>query len=100
MIGMISHPLMAGAMKSSERGLRLLLAVRPEGANHQWRKTPPRELSIDLEADERLGRVSGWAGVRKERSPGSLMRKSDDARPIGLQTFDGLRHQSEQRPSR
>ena len=41
----------------------LLLAVRPEGANHQWRKIPPRELSIDLEADERLGRVTGRAGA-------------------------------------
>jgi hypothetical protein len=41
----------------------LLLAVRPEGANHQWRKIPPRELSIDLEADERLDRVTGWAGA-------------------------------------
>ena len=30
------------------------MAVRPEGANHQWRKNPPRELSIDLVADERL----------------------------------------------
>jgi hypothetical protein len=35
----------------------LLLAVRPEGANHLWRKNPPRELSIDLVADEPLGRV-------------------------------------------
>jgi len=35
------------------------LAVRPEGANHQWRRNPPRELSIDLEAGERLGRVTG-----------------------------------------
>jgi glutathione S-transferase len=26
-----------------------LLAVHPEGANHQWRRIPPRELSIDLE---------------------------------------------------
>jgi hypothetical protein len=40
-----------------------LLAVRPEGANHQWRKIPPRELSIDLVADERLGRVTGRAGA-------------------------------------
>ena len=24
------------------------LAVRPEGANHLWRKKPPRELSIDV----------------------------------------------------
>ena len=23
------------------------MAVRPEGANHLWRKDPPRELSID-----------------------------------------------------
>jgi len=34
-----------------------------EGANHQWRKIPPGELSIDPEADERLGRVTGWAGA-------------------------------------
>jgi hypothetical protein len=32
--------------------------VRPEGANHQWRKNPPRELSIDLVADERLVRAT------------------------------------------
>jgi hypothetical protein len=25
-----------------------VMAVRPEGANHQWRMIPPRELSIDL----------------------------------------------------
>jgi hypothetical protein len=42
------------------------VAVRPEGANHQWRKNPPRELSIDLEADERLGRVTGWAGASRQ----------------------------------
>jgi hypothetical protein len=40
-----------------------VMAVRPEGANHQWRKIPPRELSIDLEADERLGRATGRAGA-------------------------------------
>jgi ABC-type uncharacterized transport system substrate-binding protein len=39
------------------------LAVRPEGANHQWRKNPPRELSIDLVADERLVRVTARAGA-------------------------------------
>jgi hypothetical protein len=39
------------------------LAVRPEGAKHQWRRNPPRELSIDLVADERLGRVTGRAGA-------------------------------------
>jgi hypothetical protein len=40
-----------------------LLPVRPEGANHQWRKIPPGELSIDLVADERLGWVTGRAGA-------------------------------------
>jgi hypothetical protein len=29
--------------------------VRPEGADHQLRKIPPIELSIDLVADERSG---------------------------------------------
>src|SRR5215469_4663621 len=36
----------------------LNLAVRFEGANHQWRKNPPGELSIDPVADERLVRVT------------------------------------------
>ena len=39
------------------------LAVRSEGADHSWRKIPPRELSIDLVADERFGRVTGRAGA-------------------------------------
>jgi len=39
------------------------LAVRPEGVNYQWRRNPPRKLSIDLVADERLGRVTGRAGA-------------------------------------
>jgi len=39
------------------------MAVRPEGANHQWRKIPPGVLSIDPEADERLGRVTVRAGA-------------------------------------
>jgi hypothetical protein len=42
---------------------RLLLAVRPEGANHQWRKIPPGELSIDPVANERLDWVTGRAGA-------------------------------------
>ena len=33
--------------------------VRPEGAEHQWREDPPRELSVDLVADERGGWVTG-----------------------------------------
>jgi hypothetical protein len=42
------------------------MAVRPEGANHQWRRNPPGELSIDPVADERLVRVTvGWSLVTK-----------------------------------
>jgi len=44
------------------------LAVRPEGADHQWRRIPPRELSIDLVADERSGRATGRAGASWQRS--------------------------------
>jgi hypothetical protein len=45
------------------RGRCLFVAVRPEGAKHLWRENPPRKLSIDLEANERLGRVTGRAGA-------------------------------------
>jgi hypothetical protein len=38
-----------------------LLAVRPEGADHQWRKIPLGELSIDPVADERLVRATASA---------------------------------------
>jgi hypothetical protein len=41
----------------------LKMAVRPEGANYLWRKNPPRELSIDLVADE-----AARPGDRKGRS--------------------------------
>jgi hypothetical protein len=34
--------------------------VRPEGANHLWRRVP--QLSIDPVVDERLGRETGRAG--------------------------------------
>ena len=40
--------------------LSLTFAVRPDGAFHQWREDPPRELSIALVADERFGRATGW----------------------------------------
>jgi hypothetical protein len=48
------------------------LAVRPEGANHQWRKIPSRELSIDLEADERLGWATGGLEPRDKGRFGRL----------------------------
>jgi len=62
--------------------------MRPEGANHQWRKSPSRELSIDLVADERLGRVTGWAGrthsIRRvvARHVGKVVRVIGGARPL------------------
>jgi len=58
------------SLKSAEKGgLTTRMAttrarVRLEGACHLWRKVPSRELSIDLEADERLG----WATGRVEAS--------------------------------
>jgi hypothetical protein len=45
------------------RCMSLQLAVRPEGANHQWRKNPPGELSIDPVADERLVQATAWVGA-------------------------------------
>jgi len=33
--------------------------VRLEGANRLWRRVPPSELSIELVADGRRGRVTG-----------------------------------------
>jgi hypothetical protein len=38
----------------------MLAKVRLEGTHHLWRKVPSGELSIDPEADERLGRATGW----------------------------------------
>jgi hypothetical protein len=43
--------------------VRPLMAVRLEGANHQWRKNPPGELLIDPVADERLMRVTVRVGA-------------------------------------
>jgi hypothetical protein len=65
-----SYPTAGGAMKIASLPLQCKFAaphmssigVRPEGANHQWRKTPPGELSIDPVADERL--VPGRAVAR------------------------------------
>ena len=64
--GLAVPPLTAWTSRQGDRmemRTSSLLAVRPEGANHLWRKNRPRELSIDLVADERLGRVTGRAGA-------------------------------------
>lgn len=50
------------AARPSNRALPRLY-VRPEGAYRQWRKIPPRELSIGLVADERFDQATGWAGA-------------------------------------
>ena len=60
-VGLVAHRSEKLAPLAGDGGP--VVAVRPEGANHLWRKKPPRELSIDLVADERLGRVTGRAGA-------------------------------------
>ena len=53
-----------GALKGGLRLIRpatMRARVRLEGACHLWRKVPSRQLSVDLEADERCGRVTGRA---------------------------------------
>ena len=50
-----------GISNTSYPFLVIVSIVRPEGADYQWRKIPPGELSIDPEADERLVRVTAWA---------------------------------------
>jgi hypothetical protein len=50
--------------------------VRPEGADHAWREIPPEELSIDLDADERLGRIT--VGLERHHK-GHLGKLSDQA---------------------
>ncbi len=54
------------SVKSAEKGGAALThramtaaRVRLDGAHHLWRKVPSGELSIDPEADERLGRATG-----------------------------------------
>jgi len=52
-----------GAQKGGRRSIRRGMTrarVRLDGAHHLWRKVPSGELSIDPEADERLGRATGW----------------------------------------
>ena len=51
-----------GAERGGTRSIRsamMLPRVRLDGAHHLWRKVPSGELSIDPEADERLGRATG-----------------------------------------
>ena len=59
------------SVKSAEKGgaasiqaAMMRARVRLEGACHLWRKLPSRQLSINLEADERYG----WATGRAEAS--------------------------------
>jgi hypothetical protein len=56
----VDYGVYRGASLFSWRNLIEIFAVRPDGAYHQWRKDPSRELSIALVADERFGRATGW----------------------------------------
>ena len=47
--------------KGPKRRASANLSVRPEGAFHQWRRNPPRKLSIGLVADERPSWATGGA---------------------------------------
>ena len=55
--------------------------------NHLWRKNPPRELSIDLVADERLGRVTGRAGASCGVSFGQIEASGVGAWLAGLRPW-------------
>src|SRR4029077_15328828 len=55
------------------------LAVRPEGADHQWRKIPPGELSIDPVADERLVRVT--ARDHRSSQPSAFQNRNSPFEP-------------------
>jgi hypothetical protein len=50
-------------------------AVRPEGARHQWRKVPPRELSIDLVAVERFGWATGRRSLASLEAENLVLRQ-------------------------
>ena len=59
---MIDSQSVKSAGKGGRASIRMAMMrarVRLEGAYHPWRKVPSRQLSIDLEADERLGWVTG-----------------------------------------
>ena len=45
---------------AGRRGLSRISLCALKGVYHQWRKIPPREMSIGLVADERFGWVTGW----------------------------------------
>ena len=63
-----------------------IMAMRPEGANHQRRKNPPGELSIDPVADWRLvGNRMGWSLVTKPPYPLTDPREFDIVRPLDVE---------------
>jgi hypothetical protein len=67
------------------------MAVRPEGAE-QWIKIPHRELSIDLEADERRGRLLGKFRQITESGNCSKMRNLTDYSSGGNFAFRRMLH--------
>ena len=50
-------------VRASFRSNALIFRACRVGAYRRWRKIPPREMSMDLVADERLGRVTGRVGA-------------------------------------
>jgi hypothetical protein len=72
------------------------VAVRPEGANHQWRRNPPGELSIDPVADERL--VWGQSHRASASSHSRMGCHFSSSRGAEIQRL--FRHDSSNRGSR
>jgi transposase len=61
-VAIIDSQSVKGAEKGGPQSTRRATTrarVRLDGAHHLWRKVPSGELSIDPEADERLGRATG-----------------------------------------
>src|SRR3954453_14579752 len=54
--------------------------VRLDGAHHLWRKVPSGELSIDPEADERLGRATGPVEASGQTPPWAARRPNGPKR--------------------
>src|SRR3954453_21325363 len=66
--------------RTAARAATTLARVRLDGAHHQWRKVPSGELSIDPEADERLGRGTGPVEASGQTPPWAARRPNGPKR--------------------
>lgn len=54
----------------------LSYSVRPDGAGHQRREVPSRELSVDLVAGRRVGRATDRVEALRQRPPRAVEQSS------------------------